>query len=201
MDLTLIAPAILAGALAAFSPCGFVMLPALVAVQVREAAATTSSDRVMPVARALRFGAGATVGFVVVFGLLGVALALGARAIASVFPLAALLVGVALLGLGLLGLAGRQVIRLPAALGPRFGRPIAGGLPFGIAYAVASLCYALGMGAVLIGVALAAALSTGALLGAMRVASRWVEEVGSIALTVVGAYLIIYWLPRLAAGA
>jgi len=31
-------------------------------------------------------------------------------------------------------------------------------------------------------------------------ASRYVDELGSIALTIVGASLIIYWLPRLAAG-
>lgn len=228
MDVAIIAPAFIAGALAAFSPCGFIMLPALVAVQVREAAATDGAPGMAPVARALRFGLAATVGFIVVFGLLGIALALGARAIAGVFPLAALFVGFVLLGLGLLGLSGRHPVRLAVAAGPRFGRPITGGLPFGVAYAVASLSctlplflalvggtlvaqglaaafvpflgYALGMGAVLIGVALAAALSAGAFLGPLRAISRHVDELGSIALTAVGGYLVLYWLPRLLDG-
>lgn len=48
--------------------------------------------------------------------------------------------------------------------------------------------------------ALLAVLSTAAFLDVMRAASRYVNELGSISLLVVGACLIICWPPRLAAG-
>lgn len=58
------------------------------------------------------------------------------------------------------------------------------------------LGYVLGMGAVLIGVALAA----GVLLGSLRAISRRVDELGSIALMAVGGHMVLYWLPRPATG-
>lgn len=225
MDLALFAFAFGAGALATVNPCGFVMLPALVAVQLRHVGAssepgTSGRSRAALVVRGLRFGLAATLGFVVVFGLLGAAVAIGARSLGQFFPYGGFTVGVALLALGGWGLATGRAIPLPASLRSAYGT---GGLPFGVAYAVASLSctlpifmavvggtmlasgvvgallpllgYAIGMGSVLLAVSLATALSATAVVQTLRRAMPFVERIGSLLLVIIGAYLVLYWLP------
>jgi cytochrome c-type biogenesis protein len=225
MDVGLFGFALLAGALATVNPCGFVMLPALVAVQLRTAGSSGTLPRDVLVARALAFAFLATLGFLGVFGVLGAAVALGARSLVRVFPYGGLIIGAAMVGIGLWSLLGRRPLPLPG-LGRRpFARTPSGAMAFGAAYAVASLSctlpvflavvggtlfaegvaaavvpfvgYAIGMGGVLLAVTLATALSAGALVRGLRRAMPYVERVGSLLVTGIGAYLIIYWLPRL----
>ena len=63
--------ALVAGAVAAFNPCGFALLPAYLALLVADSPGTGRGSRAAAVARAVRFSAGMTVGFVAVFGLFG----------------------------------------------------------------------------------------------------------------------------------
>jgi cytochrome c biogenesis protein CcdA len=225
VDLGLFSFALAAGALATLNPCGFVMLPALVAVQLQQVAGSGDGGRAGLILRGLAFALQATTGFVVVFAVLGLAIGIGARSIISLFPLGGLLIGLALLLAGLWSLLGRRPIPLPGLRGRPFGGRTSGGLGFGAAYAVASLSctlpiflavvggglvadgpagallplvgYALGMGSVLLAVTLATGLSAGALVRALRAAMPFVETAGAALLTVVGAYLVVYWLPHL----
>ena len=225
MDLGFFGFAFAAGALATVNPCGFVMLPALVAVQLRQTAGSAEAPRSVLVARGIGFGLRATVGFLIVFGVLGLAVGLGARSIVRVFPFGGVLVGVVLLVIGLYSLIGRRPLPIPGLGRRRFGHPISGGVAFGAAYAVASLSctlpiflavvggtliseglgaavvplagYALGMGGVLLAVTLATALSAGAVVRILRRAMPIVERAGSALLVGIGVYLIAYWVPRL----
>lgn len=224
VDLGFFSFAFAAGALATVNPCGFVMLPALVAVQLQHTAGSAEATRTVLVARGIGFGLRATIGFLVVFGVLGVAISLGARSVVRLFPFGGLVIGAVLLAIGLYSLLGRRPLPIPG-LGGRFGRPMSGGVAFGAAYAVASLSctlpiflavvggtllsegigaalvpfvgYAVGMGGVLLAVTLATALSAGAVVRVLRRVMPIVEQVGSALLVGIGAYLILYWVPRL----
>lgn len=224
MDVGLFGFALAAGALATVNPCGFVMLPALVAVQLQGTGGGEVERREL-VSRGVGFGLRATLGFLVVFGLIGVIVAIGARSLVRVFPYGGLAIGAILFAIGLWSLLGRRPLPLPG-LGPRpFGRAPSGAVAFGAAYAVASLSctlpiflavvggtlfaegaaaaivpfagYAVGMGGVLLAVTLATALSAGALVRTLRSTMPYVERIGALLLTGVGVYLVIYWLPRL----
>ena len=225
MDIGLFGFAFVAGALATVNPCGFVMLPALVAVQLQGTGSTGAVTRGALVTRGMGFGLRATLGFLVVFGLIGAAVALGARSLVRVFPYGGLIIGAVMLGIGLWSLLGRRPLPLPGLSRRPFGRAPSGAIAFGAAYAIASLSctlpvflavvggtlfaegvtaavvpfvgYAVGMGGVLLAVTLATALSAGALVRGLRRAMPYVERVGSLLLTGIGAYLVIYWLPRL----
>jgi cytochrome c biogenesis protein CcdA len=224
VDLGLFGIALAAGALASVNPCGFVMLPALVAVQL-QGAATGVAGRSGAVVGAVGFGLRATVGFLAVFALVGTVVTMGARTIVLMFPYGGLVIGAVLLAIGLWSLLGRRPLPLPGLVRRPFGRPTSGAVAFGTAYAIASLSctlpvflavvggtllaegvtaglvpfvgYALGMGGVLLAVTLATAFSAGALVRRLRVAMPYVEGAGALLLTVIGAYLVVYWLPRL----
>jgi cytochrome c biogenesis protein CcdA len=217
LDLSLIGFALVAGALATVNPCGFVMLPTLVAIQLGQGSRELGGGRI---GSAVGFALQATAGFLVVFGLLGLTIAAGIRSVSGLFPVGGLAVGILLLAAGLYGLLARRpllAVPLPAQV---LGRQV-GGAAFGVAYAVASLsctlpiflavlggtllasgplavvvsvvAYALGMGTVLLGVALAAAVSGLALTQRLRPIAPLVDQVGSFALTGVGLYLVVYW--------
>lgn len=225
MDLGFFGFALAAGALATVNPCGFVMLPALVAIQLRQTGDPQVADRRVLVARGLAFGVEATLGFLIVFGVLGLVVSLGARFVTQLFPIGGLIVGIVLLVAGLSGWFGRRPLPIPGSNRRPFGARVPGGLAFGAAYATASLSctlpiflaviggtlaveglaavlvplvgYALGMGAILLAVTLATALSAGAVVRGLRRAMPYVETIGSGLLAAVGGYLVIYWLPRL----
>jgi cytochrome c-type biogenesis protein len=225
VDLGFFGFAFVAGALATVNPCGFVMLPALVAVQLRQTAGSEEVGRAALVARGIGFGLRATMGFLVVFGVLGLAVGLGARSIVRLFPFGGAFVGVVLLAIGLYSLLGRRPLPIPGLGRGRFGRPASGGVAFGAAYAVASLSctlpiflavvggtllaegigaallpfigYAAGMGGVLLAVTLATALSAGAVVRVLRRTMPFVEQAGSVLLVGIGVYLVAYWVPRL----
>ena len=225
MDIGLFGFALVAGGLATVNPCGFVMLPALVAVQLRQTAGSDEIGRAALIARGIGFGLRATVGFLVVFGLLGLAVGLGARSLVRLFPFGGFLVGAVLLAIGMYSLLGRRPLPIPGLGRGRFGRPVSGGVAFGAAYAVASLSctlpiflavvggtllsegigaslvpflgYAAGMGGVLLAVTLATALSAGAVVRVLRRAMPIVEQAGSVLLVGIGVYLVAYWVPRL----
>ena len=83
--------ALVAGAVAAFNPCGFALLPAYLGLLVRD---DVPGGRVAALGRAARFATGMTAGFVVVFGVVGAVLAPLAFSLERYLPILTVVMGV-----------------------------------------------------------------------------------------------------------
>ena len=211
-----------AGLFATINPCGWAMLPAFVAYYLgsRE---ESFEDR--PLGRraydGVFLGLLVTAGFLVIFAGFGLALSAGLRVIIRFLPFAALIVGGALVLLGIWLLVGRSLpLSLPQPNLNLQAHNRKSVFLFGVAYGFASLSctlpvflavvgvglatasfattgvmflvYGLGMATVLMGVAIGAALFKGSVSGWLRGALPYVNRVGAALLVVAGLYLIWY---------
>lgn len=215
-----------AGMIASINPCGFLMLPSYAGFYL----GTGGSQRTASVAplerggRALLLGGLVTLGFIAVFGSIGLVVASGGRWIVDFFPWSSLFIGIGLILLGLWLLLSGATLNVPYLQQVRVERKRSPQalFAFGIAYAIASLgCtlpifliivtsalntqgiftavvqflnYALGMGLVLTAVTLSIAFFEGALTGPIRRAMPLVERAGPAFLILAGTYLVYYWL-------
>lgn len=132
-----------AGMVASVNPCGFAMLPAYLGLYVGEdvkGAAGVSSR----IERAITVASAVTAGFILVFALIGLPIALGARSLVSVFPWIGLAVGMLLMLASAYLLAGgvlysNAALRLSASIIPSHKNRVLGYFTFGLAYGIASL--------------------------------------------------------------
>jgi cytochrome c-type biogenesis protein len=209
-----------AGLVASVNPCGFAMLPAYLSFFI--GTGEQDEPRATAVARALRVGLAVSAGFLVVFGIAGLALTAGARWVTTAVPFLALIVGVGLTTAGIYMLTGRSIpVRLPAPSRAGSGRGSGATALFGISYAIASLSctlpvflvvvggagtqptlaagvatfatYAAGMALPLLGVAVALALGQDALVGRVRSMARYTTRLAGGLLVLAGAYIAFYW--------
>ncbi len=138
MDQDLIGLAFGAGLVAALNPCGFAMLPAYLALVVRG----EGTGALTALGRAVAATAAMALGFVVVFGAFGLLTVAAAATVQRYLPYVTVLIGIALVALGIWLLLGRQLTALTpdrlvhqwaptARLGSMFG--------YGLGYAIASL--------------------------------------------------------------
>ena len=151
IDLATITLALLAGAVAAVNPCGFALLPAYVTLAVTgDVSGTTGAAvaRHIALARAARFTAGMTVGFVLVFGAFALIVAPVAGGVQRWLPYVTVVLGVALVVAGVWLVSGRELPGLPRITLPgRLGRSAVGGsrggwgshVAYGVTFALASL--------------------------------------------------------------
>lgn len=225
-----------AGMLSTVNPCGFALLPAFLAYNLGSdnpptpASGTTSSAVGRRVINGLATGAMVSVGFAAVFTLTGLLVAIGLRSIIGAVPWVAVIIGIALVGLGAAIAAGRHLgltVR-SRRTGSHTRRGLAGMLAFGAAYAIASLsctlavllaviaqalaasslttllavfaAYAAGASTVLILLALSTALASSALATGLRRVSRYLPRIAGVVLVASGLYLIAYWAPALTSG-
>ncbi|MDI5976771.1 cytochrome c biogenesis CcdA family protein [Amycolatopsis magusensis] len=144
MDPQTLGFALAAGLVAALNPCGFAMLPAYLTLVIAGHDGGTRG-RTALVGRALAATAAMALGFLVVFGVFGLVVAPLAASVQQYLPAITVVIGAALLGLGLWMLTGRELtLLLPklgrgaptARLGSMFG--------YGLAYAIASLSCTIG---------------------------------------------------------
>lgn len=211
-----------AGVLASINPCGFIMLPTYAALFVRGPQGAQSPTVLSQLWRALVAGMAMTAGFVLLFGVLGVAFSSGARPLADYVPFTSLLVGALLFAAGLATLIGRGIPELSV---PGVTIADTGSVPgmflYGVAYGLASLgCalpiflvvvgaaiastswltsvvqflnFALGMGLVVTTVSVAIALSRQGVVRLIRGSFRYSRQMTAVVLLLGGAYLIAYW--------
>jgi cytochrome c biogenesis protein CcdA len=131
-----------AGLLATVSPCGFVMLPGFLGLQLGQHEPDEHRSALTRCSQGLATGLVLSAAFSSVLVFAGLALAIGLRSLVDVVPWLAVGVGGALAIAGLMMLAGRRIpARVPRALQPRSSprdgyQQVAA---FGVAYAVASL--------------------------------------------------------------
>ncbi len=208
--------ALTAGMLGAVNPCGFAMLPAYLSLLVAGAADTRGAIR-----RALTAAGALTLGYVVVFGAFGLALAPLAGWLRPRLPWFTVGLGLLLVVLGGWLLAGRRLpTPRPLARAPRLTRTLPSMVLFGMAYAAASLgcaiapflatvvtslqagstlrglalfgAYALGMGLVVAVAALGVALVRGEVVARLRGAGAWVPRLSGLVLLLAGGYVAWY---------
>ena len=221
MDWKLLFWALPAGAAATVNPCGVAMLPAYIAYYVGK------SERGRPdPLKGVEAGLLLAVGVLAVFTAMGALVAAAGSVIASAIPWLALAVALGLLALAVATLLGRALaLPLPAVVrrGPR-DRGRAGFLMYGVGYGLASLgctlpifmivvssvlsagfvsglaaftAYGVGMGVMLIAVAVAVSAGKAALVRGLRRAAPALRYVGGLGLLAAGAYLLEYNLQGL----
>ena len=169
-----------AGVAAAFNPCGAAMFPAYVGYQLDTA--TVERHPLASGARGVIMGLAVTAGFLVVFGGVGLVLALGGRLIGKFLPFLGLGVGVAIMALGLWLIISRRKIGIMAA-----GRVDLGGgkgirqvFLFGIAYAIASLSCALPIYLAAVGIVIGQTLSAATFIDTILASVTYGIGMGSI---------------------
>jgi cytochrome c-type biogenesis protein len=217
-----------AGLVATVNPCGFAMLPAYLAyfvgVEGDESATGPSA-----VGRALFVGAVVSAGFLVVFGVAGLAITVALQTVVGALPWAAIVVGVGVIVLGIALLSGWELqASLPKIGTHRGGKRVGGLFIFGVSYAIASLSctlpiflvvvvgtvtqgsllagvatflvYGLGMSMLLLVVTLGVALGQRGLVGWMRRSSRHVSRISGGVLVLAGGWIVAFWATNLTRG-
>ncbi|RAS67186.1 cytochrome c biogenesis protein CcdA [Lentzea atacamensis] len=210
--------AVVAGMVATVNPCGFAMLPAYLALVVTGA---SEQSRARLLTRAMVSSAMMTLGFVTVFGLFGLAFSVVASSVQRYLPFVTVVIGLALVVLGVLMLAGREITLLlpkPARGAPN--RHVGSMFGYGVAYAIASLsctigpflavagstlrsgdllegvtaflAYAVGMGLVVTVLAIATALASDVVTRRARSLLPHVSRLGGVLLVLVGLYVAYY---------
>ena len=210
------------GMVATFNPCGFAMLPAYLSYFL----GLENDDRLdhgtgATVLRALVVGAVMTAGFLVVFGVLGLALDPILSSINDKLPWLTIVLGIALLVLGVRMLMGREItIRLPKIARAPDSRELWSVFVFGVSYALVSIsctlalfiaaistvieqqnlfvglaafiAYGLGMGIVLMVLTVAIALARQGVVRRMRGLLPHVNRISGALLVLAGGYVVYY---------
>lgn len=226
------------GMVATVNPCGALMLPSYVFFQlgadeedgpsliVDESSSIVdeSSSTVDRIFKAIRIAMATTAGFAVIFGAVGLIVSAGGRWLTDFFPYAGLLIGAAMVGLGVWLLAFHRSLGILAAgrVSVTPERTPWNMFLFGIAYGISSLSctlpiflvvvgtalgsgtllislaqflgYALGMGTVLAVITVGTALFREAMERWLRRLMPYVHRVSALFLIGAGLYLIYYWL-------
>ena len=217
-----------AGLVATINPCGFAMLPAYLSFFL--GLEEPDSDRRAGVAGTLRVGGIVSLGFFVVFGVSGLLINAGARAIIDWIPYLALGVGVAMVALGIAMWRGYELnVGFFKVQGGTAGRDTRSVFTFGVSYAVASLsctlpvflsvvvgsiastsfaggfltyiAYGAGMSALLMGVTLAVALAKQGVIARLKSMLRHMQRVSSAFLVIAGVYIVWFWIDDLSSDA
>ena len=215
---------LLAGSVAAFNPCGFALLPAYLGLIARPSngSSHTRNTHWYSLARGVRFAAGMTVGFMIVFGVAAAIFLPFAGVVARTLPYVTIAIGVVLVSVGGWLLAGRelQIPKLPGFSGRAPSGSWLSQIGYGITFAVASLsctigpflamvsiaaaadspgtsiaafaAYALGMGSVVLVIAVIVTMTSGALVARIRGAAPIINRVSGVLLLVAGAYVAWY---------
>jgi cytochrome c biogenesis protein CcdA len=140
------AVAFAAGMVATFNPCGFAMLPAYIGFFLgTDDTAVEHSDAYETVLRALAVTAAVATGFVVVFGLIGMAISWTSIEVRPNLPWVTMVIGLLLTVLGAAMLSGYQpTFALPKLEKGGDRRTLGSMFVFGVSYAIASLSCTIG---------------------------------------------------------
>lgn len=154
------------GAVAAFNPCGFALVPAYLGLYLRDG--VTGSRIATRLSRSIAIAATVGATFTLLFGVAGAVFEIASAPIVGALPWIGLGVGVVLILTGGLVLSGRHIATsLPQRLGDRIGRGAGGSgmrgyAAFGLAYGAASLGCTLPLFLALMGTATATSRLFGA---------------------------------------
>ncbi len=221
MNSTRLALAFTAGMITTVNPCGFALLPAYLTYFLGLDQATDAESRRSPVARALWVSLAVTLGFVTVFGVVGLVWSSISSVVAERLPYVTMAVGVGLVVLGVAVVRGFEpVVRLPKLQLSSEGRELSSMFLYGVTYAVASLScsigvfisivsttlddgdplatlltfvvYALGMGAALAVLTVAVALARTGVVTAFRRVLPHVQVISGVLMVLAGIFVAYY---------
>ncbi len=214
-----------AGMVASVNPCGFLLLPTYITFQLgSEETGFYQTPLARRLLRGLLLGAVATAGFILVSGIVGLLIVAGGQVLIRVFPYAGLVIGGAMIALGIWLLVTHADLGIMAAsrltITPR--KDLGNVFVFGTVYAAGSLSctlpiflvvvgsalatqgflasfgqfisYALGMGVILILVMVGTALFRGTVLRLVKSAIPYVHRASAMFLIGAGVYLLYYWI-------
>jgi len=219
ISLDLFSLALLAGALAAFNPCGFVLLPAYLTSLILSG--DLGERKASVYLRAVRFSLGMTVGFIAVFGGFALVVVPIAGSLQRFLPIITIIVGIAMLSLAIPLILGK-VFFLKKLANPNIA-PKENWLSqvgYGVTFALLSLSctigpflaitaaaittkspvkifstfttYALGMGIIVLTLALAVAAADTRILPILKRSQGLIGRLSGVFLLVVAAYVIWY---------
>ena len=140
MDWSIVSLAFAAGLVAALNPCGFAMLPAYLALVARGSERSRSEALI----RALSATAIMAFGFLLVFGMFALAIAPISLSVQKYLPYATVVIGLALVVMGVAMLAGREIRFMMPRVSSSPSQALGSMFVYGIAYAVASLTCTIG---------------------------------------------------------
>lgn len=210
-----------AGLLAAINPCGFVLLPTYLLYFLGMENLRPGAERTS-ITRALAVSLSVSAGFMSVFVVIGVVTKWATDWFLDKTPYVSLVIGLALVVLGIAMLFGFQLpFTTPKLDVGRRDRSVLSMFVFGIAYAVASIgctigpfltvvlgsvskkglvtgiaaigLYGFGMALLVSGLTITLALANTAVLKALRKGMAWFEYVSGIFVLLTGVYLTWYW--------
>ncbi len=150
-----------AGMVTTVSPCGIAMLPAYVSLNLRvQEEGFGAYSPLRRGARAMMLSGVVTLGFVALFGAMGIVISLGGQFLINFIPWIAVLIGAALILAGIWLLVGGHLYtslasRLASRLGGSGDPGVRSFLIFGLAYGIAALSCTLPVFLVVVGSALA----------------------------------------------
>jgi cytochrome c-type biogenesis protein len=210
---------LLAGALAAFNPCGFVLLPAYLTSLVLSG--DEGERKSSMYLRAIRFSLGMTVGFIGVFGGFALVVAPIAGSLEKFLPIITIIVGVALLSLAIPLILGKTIFFRKLSnpnIAPK--KNWLSQVGYGVTFALVSLSctvgpflaitaaaigtknpfkiisifitYALGMGIIVLTLSLFVATAETRIFAIIRRSQGLIGRVSGVFLLVVAAYEIWY---------
>ncbi|MFQ5948266.1 MAG: cytochrome c biogenesis CcdA family protein, partial [Acidimicrobiia bacterium] len=218
-----------AGLVATMNPCGFAMLPAYLSYFMG-LGGDEDTSRAGALRRALMIGGVMSASFLLVFGVTGLAITAGFRAVIDWIPWIALGIGAVIAVLGIAMLFGYELtVGLPKAKSANKSKGLRSVFGFGLSYGVASLSctlpvflsvvatqltaasfvsgaatfvvYGLGMSMMLIGVTLVLALGKQSIVRRLRSSARYINRIAGAVLLVAGAYIVWFWGTNLGQGA
>lgn len=207
------------GMIALINPCGFALLPAYLGFFLGLDDDDAGESRIVALNRAQIVGLSMSLGFLAVFGILGLAFAGALTAISPVLRYVTLGMGVLLVILGIAMLRGFQpMVKLPKLEKGTGSNSSASMFLFGVSYAIASLSctiglfisavptdgtsfaerigaflsYGLGMGLLATVLTLAVAFGKKGIVGKMRTVLPKINLISAVILVVVGTYVALY---------
>jgi cytochrome c-type biogenesis protein len=221
-----LALAFTAGMVATVNPCGFALLPAYLTYFLglengAESDPSAQAARRNPVRRALAVSAAVTLGFVAVFGVMGLLWSSVAEVVGRRLPYATFVIGLGLVAVGIAMLRGFEpMVKLPKVNLSGEGRELTSMFLYGVSYAVASLsctigvfisvvsttlagehaltslatfvAYALGMGVTLAVLTLGVAMARQGIVHTFRRAMPYVNRISGVLMVVAGAFVAYY---------
>jgi len=207
-----------AGMVAAFNPCGIVMLPSYISYLIGEGEVETRRSLIRTISKGLWLGLSMTLGFLTIFVIAGFLLSLLGRALINVFPIWSFLMGVLIFLLGLGMLLGKKV-SLPLRVNIKQGKRSV--YFYGIAYGITSLSctlpaflfvltesmqdnsllmvilkfivYSIGMGVVVTSITIVSLVSKRYVQQLLSKNMAMIQFISSIVILISGIYISYYW--------